>query len=337
MIGGLRARPALLALLPLATYVVSYAYLAWYHDTLFLFGTIVHESGRYTLLENTFYAPHFLGHIPVLLTLSLLMVGSYRWFTPDPAPPSRRDLGLAISALVLLVGVSLVFSLTHWGSSQTWEFILQERQRPDLLVPGGSWLLHLPSTLSLILGLPLTVIAWRWFFRLPTGTANGGLAVFGLGITSAVAMTWLVVPQPLATSIEVLCDPLTLGHAVRELATFPLTYFPFPLAWWFAHEPIGSRFRWTPKLIATATIVGVAFAAAFAYQVWIPLETGVSDLAQSPDFAHDGALSIPYLLASHFFEHFLDTVFFALLCVLLMIPGDRQRLTRSLHRVSQLS
>lgn len=323
MIGGLRARPALLALLPLATYVVSYAYLAWYHNTIFLLGTIVHESGRYTLLENALYAPHFLGHIPVLFTLSLLMVGSYRWFTPGPAALSRRNSGLAITALVLVVAGSLAFSLTHWGSSLTWEFMFQQRQRPDLVVPGGSWLLHLPSTLSLILGIPLTVIACRWFFRLPTRMAGGGMAVFGIGIASVAAITWLVVPQPLATTIEVLQNPRYLGHAVRELATFPLTYFPLPLAWWFAHEPTGSRFRWTPGLIATATIAGVMFAAALAYQVAIPLEAGVSDLAQSPDFAHDGTLPIPYLLASHFFEHLLDTIFFALFCVLLMNPVDR--------------
>jgi len=172
MIDRLRHRPLTLLLVPVATYAVSYIYLAWYHGDAFLIGTVIHESGRYTLAENTFYAPHFLGHIPVLVTLALLMVGSYRGLTPSPPASSRREIVLAAAAMVLLLGGSLVLSLAHWGVTETWEFICQQRQRPDLLVPGGSWLLHLPSTISLCFGLPLFVLAVRWFYRRPTGLAS---------------------------------------------------------------------------------------------------------------------------------------------------------------------
>jgi hypothetical protein len=317
MIDRLRHRPLTLLLVPVATYAVSYIYLAWYHGDAFLIGTVIHESGRYTLAENTFYAPHFLGHIPVLVTLALLMVGSYRGLTPSPPASSRREIALAAAAMVLLLGGSLVLSLAHWGVTETWEFICQQRQRPDLLVPGGSWLLHLPSTISLCFGLPLFVLAVRWFYRRPTGLASRGLPVFALGILSLVAITVVVVPQPIATSVEVLRDPRILGHAIRELATFPLTYFSLPLAWWLAREPEGAGFCWTRSLLTATVITGGVFAAILAYQIAIPLEHGIGHLTQHPEFAHDDGLSIPYLLASHYFEHFLDSLFFALLCVLL--------------------
>jgi len=41
MIDELRTRPDLLALLPPTITVISDTYQAWYHNTIFLFGTIV--------------------------------------------------------------------------------------------------------------------------------------------------------------------------------------------------------------------------------------------------------------------------------------------------------
>lgn len=67
------------------------------------------------------------------------------------------------------------------------------------------------------------------------------------------------------------------------------------------------------------------FALATAYQSWTALEAGIPELAQKPSFAAEDGLGIPYLLASHYFEHFLDTCFFALLCLMLCSPAIRSR------------
>ena len=50
---------------------------------------------------------------------------------------------------------------------------------------------------------------------------------------------------------------------------------------------------------------------------------GVGTLAQKPEFAKGGELSVIYLLASHFFEHFLDTIFFALFATFVFLGNSR--------------
>jgi hypothetical protein len=49
----------------------------------------------------------------------------------------------------------------------------------------------------------------------------------------------------------------------------------------------------------------------------LPLSVGIGSLAQKPFFAKKCELGIPYLLASHYFEHFPDTIYFTLLSLFL--------------------
>jgi hypothetical protein len=53
------------------------------------------------------------------------------------------------------------------------------------------------------------------------------------------------------------------------------------------------------------------------YMSYVPLTIGIGKLAQKPFFAKGGQLGIIYLLASHYFEHFIDTVYFAFFCLFL--------------------
>jgi hypothetical protein len=161
-------------------------------------------------------------------------------------------------------------------------------------------------------------LAVLWFNDRPANPGGGGRAALVLAALTVIIVTWLVVPRPLATVATALRDPRYLAYGARELATFALIYFPLPLAFRLS-RPSGHRgFHWSRPLAVTAAILGAVFAGALAWQVVVPLERGISELAQHPDFAPDGMLSIPYLLASHFFEHFLDSLFFTLLCVLIL-------------------
>ncbi len=81
-----------------------------------------------------------------------------------------------------------------------------------------------------------------------------------------------------------------------------------------------------PAVLALVPVI--TYAVSYLYLAWYHrtpflLEHGVGDLTQRPDFARDGGLSVPYLLASHFFEHFLDSLFFAALCVLIGVGSTR--------------
>jgi hypothetical protein len=215
--------PRRLLLIPAATYGLSYLYLALYHGRVDLWFTVVHENGRLSFLETTFYASHFFGHIPVLVTVALLMAAT-----------------------------ALVFGVT--------------------------WVAN---------GRSLDALLWVW------------------------------------------CDPRYLAHSVRELVTFPLTYYLIPLAVMLWREP-PTRSGGQTSLLSTmaVAVTSALFLAGFGYQVVVSLSPDARALAQRSDFAHGGELGVAYLLAAHYFEHVLDTVFFALLTLLLV--GAPLKVTRDM-------
>jgi hypothetical protein len=87
--------PWLLILLPLIAYGASYLYLAYYHHRWLLHPTVIHEGGRYSLLETMFYASHFLDSVYfTLLCLVLYSYGGREKMTPNNTQPevnSTRD------------------------------------------------------------------------------------------------------------------------------------------------------------------------------------------------------------------------------------------------------
>jgi hypothetical protein len=323
--GRIFVDPRLLLAIPIATYGLSYLYLAGSHGRLDLWSVVVHESGRLTLLESTFYASHFLGHTPVLITIALLFGGC--WLSMSPLLRTRSALttrSLA-GALAVLIATAAVISVWHFGVEDTVSFVLQRKQRPDLYTEGGSWNLHLPSTMLQFLLIPVVVWGARWMWCRPVEWSSRGLGLVVATVVAAVGFTWLANGQPFAALVGVWSDPRYLAHSVRELATFPLTYYPLPLATLLMAEETRPRDRRTHgRLDLVPALALVLFLAGFCYQVVVSLAHDVGSLAQRPDFAHGGELSILYLLAAHYFEHFLDSIFFALL-TLLAVESQRSK------------
>src|SRR3989339_693072 len=152
-----RNRLHLLLYVPVATYAVSYGYLALYHGEWWLWNTIVHEGGSHTLLWTTLYTSHFLGHIPSLTVIALIFTGcSLSMISMRSKPGNRWKLLAGISGLLIL---TVLISGFHFGWSETGEFILQQRQSVARLESGGSWLLHLPSTILMFVFVPLFLAA----------------------------------------------------------------------------------------------------------------------------------------------------------------------------------
>ena len=315
--GWAAADPRLLLAIPVASYALSYCYLAGYHARFNLWPVVVHEGGRLTLLENTFYASHFLGHLPVLVTIALLFAGC--WLSMSPAPRESSVLArrwLAV-ALGLLLAASAAISFVHFGNDDTLGFLLQQQQRPDLVTEGGSWNLHLPSTMLQFGLIPVVVWVTRRIFQRPVEWSRRGLGLVAAAVVVAVAVTWLVNGRPVAATLALWCDPRYLAHSVRELATFSLTYYPLPLAALL----LADGDRETSRRRMNGCDLGVALAgllcvAGMSYQVAVSMAHDVGSMAQHPDFARGGRLTVTYLLASHSFEHFLDSIFFALLTLL---------------------
>ncbi len=316
--------PLLLLSVPLATYVASYIYLALFHGKFWLWDTVVHEGGTLTLLQTTFYASHFLGHIPSLTIIAFLFASWYKVLTPIEGP-FRFSLKWLSAALAFVVSC-LFYSLWQFGKEETLAYLFLNRQSVTRAEPGGSYLLHLPSTLSLVVLIPLFIALIAYIFRRQVAWQATHLKSIAITTVITVAFALLITLNSTTLILHSLIDPRYLAHSVRELATFPLTFFPIPLALWLASQsPAKRSLSLTPRrplLILTALALPLLL-----IQIWVPLSIGISDLAQKPSFS-EGPLSISYLLASHYFEHVLDSIFFIFLC-LAIIPLRGIKVTNS--------
>lgn len=318
-----------LLVIPLITYLAAYCYLAMYHEKWWLLTTIIHEGGTLKLWETILYASHFLGHVPSLTVVALLFVGSVRLFFVGRADDRAHSWTLW-TGLVALLGFSIWFSVLYFGWEQTGEYIFQQRQGEHRLEQGGSWLLHLPTTLLLFAGLPVYVaIAGHLLGHRLQWNVRAGRWFLTAGLLTLL-MTILCCEDAISSFMSTWKDARYLAHSVRELATYPLIFFSLPLYLYCRNFQSGEaggdedvRFNRRGK----RAILGLAVLAlaGLVWQVITPLKAGVSGLAQHPSFAHGGDLSIAYLLASHYFEHVLDTIYFTLLCgLLLRWPGFRR-------------
>ena len=302
--------------IPAAVYGGSYLYLAVYHRQAWLFNTVVHENGAHTLLKSLFYASHFLGHVPSLTVISLLFAGvclsilnprsSVRW------PPS-----LLTPILCSFLIAAALLSVLSFGRAETWAFFSQQMQGTQIEQGGGSWMLHLPSTLTLFVVIPLYIALAARVARTQIDLNVRGVHYLLLAAGLTLLFTVLFSDSLAGALSFAWTDPRYLAHSVRELATFPLTYFPIPLYFLLrdaqAFEPHPKPDHRSVALLMSFAAVSLAVV---AYQCVVPLQAGIGGLAQRPDFAQ-GTLSIPYLLASHYFEHFLDTIYFTLVTLLL--------------------
>ena len=319
--------PKILIIIPADVYFLAYLYLAWYHKKVWLFETIVHESGALNLTQVIFYSSHFIGHIPVDTALAFLFTGSYFWLACPPRGHFLAGkalwLGLILAAFL---ACCLFLSLWLFGIHDTIAYAAQRKQGVYTCAAGGSWNLHLPSTLMQVLLIPVYVFCAVVLFkrrRTDSVCAKVGKLYFFLGLAFTFLLTLALNPNLIGALGLVWSDPRYLAHSVRELCTFPLTYYPLPLFVFLGRDEQSVKYdksMFSPGML----IVLIVFMMGLAYQAYIPLSHGIGELAQKPSFATGGKLGIPYLLAAHYFEHFLDMIYFFLLSLLLFAIHARR-------------
>jgi hypothetical protein len=170
----------------------------------------------------------------------------------------------------------------------------------------------------LFVGVPGYLFVVARVLKIPLRPSRQGARLVLAAAALTVIFTGFFNSDPLGAVVTAWTNPRYLAHSVRELATFPLTYFPLPLSLLALGSPaIAPAQRESRRLFAWMAILLCIAAAAFAYQCYIPLTAGIGELAQKPPFAKTGTLSVPYLLTSHYFEHVLDTIYFTILTLLL--------------------
>lgn len=164
------------------TYVISYLYLAYYHGKILIFNTIVHEGGTYTLLQDIFYPSHFLGHVPVHTMLAFLFIGSYLCLSGfNFNTYSNKKIQNLLILLILFLVLSFFLSLTIFGYEDTFAFICQKKQGVGIYAEGGSWNLHLPSSMLQFLLIPVYIYVFKNIYDRSIEPSSSGLYYISLG------------------------------------------------------------------------------------------------------------------------------------------------------------
>jgi membrane protease YdiL (CAAX protease family) len=125
--------------------------------------------------------------------------------------------------------------------------------------------LHLPSTGGQIVLIPLYLIAAKLIFGKKISLNSKGLPMILFSVGLIFVITFLV-NKSCNPVWDVWSHPRYLAHSVRELATFPVTYYPIPL--YFVFRTLNSDKAQQPLDAATnklASVFALIFAVGIGY------------------------------------------------------------------------
>jgi hypothetical protein len=303
---------------PLLVLACAYAWLAWDHRTLWLFGTVVHEGGRYTLAETVLYARHFLRELPVAVLYAAAPAAAASAYGPRATTaPSPLVRGAALLAAALVVGGAWVETSRRWGADVAWNELLQSHLRDeDAPIPGVHWGYHLLSTVAYV---GASVVAAVLLRRTLGGRAAAGPdRALGAVVVAMIALCILC-----GTDAAPFVDARHLGHQAREAATHLVVTLPLAFAVLLAvgrwrRDPDRPPAEWPIPVVVAAVAGGVALA-------YVGIGALVSSAARSAR-----PVGLSSLVAAHCFEHALDVVFVVFLVVALA-PKAHSREAREIR------
>jgi hypothetical protein len=320
---ALRSRSLLVILAGVGALGIAGLWLALEHGTIAVWHLVVHESGRYTLAQTVFYFRHFLREVPTLFTVALFVVAAYGSpAVPAAERPRARRMGLLYASGLLFACVMIVVAFrataAEHGSLSAWTNLMQYHTRDDLASYGSHWRFHWLSTLWLGLATSLSATVTARWLAAPAPHDTRARRLMG-----AVAWGWFWgLSLVFVPTLEPVLDPRFIGHQAREILTHSLVTLPMAmglLALVLRHH--GHQ----PKLSRLALKVPVSRAAVV---LAIPAYLGFATIASEAMSHGQTAGGLAAMVAAHFFEHVLDYVFVALLCVggygLLLVRAGRR-------------
>jgi hypothetical protein len=324
----LRHLITVLLALPVTYFAISYCYLAWWHNEIFLWNTLIHENGRLTLLGSMFYFDHFIACVPMIVLFALFTTGGFA-LAGHPIVAIDRSRGSFAAAALLGVAAFLIVgafaaSIYTVGRQRTVDYALQRIERDGVMSTGGNWnqlqLSNIPIALGVIsVSGTLIMFAGGVGVKRDSGLITGGKICIAVAATLMIGISALTFP-----GWQAFLNPRWMAHSIRELATYPLTGIPIACIGILLVERYLSGLKtWMVKVGSLSLIlIAVGLVIAAGQLMWL-MNVDVMAMAQKPSFSAAG-LSVPYLLTSHVFEHFLD---FVLICPL---SGGIYALTRLL-------
>ena len=321
----------------------AYIHMCLFHEKLWLFNIVVHERGKYTLLEVILYFRHFLWEVLIKVVYSLFIVGTFYYYgkpvvrineSPVSNIPAIRILISAVFALGIVV-VSVLMAANQVSYKEAVVGLFQYRThelRP--LQFGSHWRNHFLSNIVLFSASAFFILLYRmvtddgyWVKRrfsylLPVSLWIFVLFTFFFGLTM----------DPFET-------PSYLGHQLREIFGTDLSITMFLTMGALIHLEGRYDAGKVDREIKYREHKKNNFLRLFALSLPVILITGflirkVLSLNISSEIAKLGGTkgwSTLDLFAWHFFEHSLDYVFAVSLVYCLYLLTLRIELRRGMN------
>lgn len=306
---------------PFFLLAAAYIKMCFFYQKIWLFDTIVHENGKYTLLQVILYFRHFCWEILGKAVYSLYIVGTFYFY--GKAPASHRDTtgqniparGILLSGLLVLgiMMISIFMTADKVGFKDTLmglaQFRISEIKPPAF---GSHWRNHLLSNIVLFSASSFIVLLYRGMYcKSPLSKRRfANLFFVAIGIFAVLTFFFGVNPDPFRT-------PGLLGHQLREIFGSDLSVsMPLSLAALVylenKYDPAKTNRRrrtktdWkniAPYLFGWA--LPLILIPAFLILKVLALDIS-GEMARLPGTK---GWSVPDLFAWHFYEHSLDYLF----------------------------
>jgi len=327
--------------LPVILLIGAYLYMTVSYQKLSLFNTVVHENGKYTLLEVIFYFRHFSWEMPGKAIYSLFIVGLFYYYGNASAKREKHKGGNIPGSRILISGISVagiliitvLITVYKFGIIETLHGMLQYRTSEIKPVSFGShWRNHFLSNIVLFSASAFLICLYRivccggWVKRKYAGLyfIAGGLFIL-LSIAFGFSADSFKTPSYLGHQLREIFGsdiPITMLLSAGTLICLELRYDRAGKAAATYQQPTGKSILYLLRWLVPVVLIS-------GYIIIRVLSLDISgEMSKLPGAQ---SWSVPDIFAWHFFEHSLDYIFVVSFVYFLYLLTLRAELTKNLN------
>jgi hypothetical protein len=310
--------PSIGFLIPVLLLVGSYLYMAATYHKGWLLDTVVHENGRYTLLQTILYFRHFSWEILGKATYCMFLVGVFFYYgNPVKRNSVARSIGICKWKIILgailtasIVAMALLMAARQVGWQEMLFGFLQYRTNEKSALEFGShWRNHFLSNVALFSCSGFCIWAYRTLIQERAWIMRRSRVFFGAGLVF-VGLTLIF-----GFNRKQFEAASYLGHQLREIIGTDLSITMLLAISLLLY--LENKYDSAEEIVDCSKIVRKRFLAAFCWITPVVLSTAylafkISNLNIAVELAKVSKTSNHSILGTfcwHFYEHSLDYLF----------------------------
>ncbi|MBI4681746.1 MAG: hypothetical protein HY757_01380 [Nitrospirae bacterium] len=207
--------------IPLLLLISAYFYMTTFYHKLWLFNTIVHENGKYTLLEVIFYFKHFNWEMPIKILYAVFIVGIFYYYG-NPLADKRKVtkqsnpstwILISLISVLTIIAVTTASNIIQDGYKETALGFFQHKTA-DARPPefGSHWRNHFLSNIVLFSASAIVVLLYRIIFCNGMWKRRKFYYLLPFSIVLFVTLTFIY-----GFTMDPFINPSYLGHQLREI------------------------------------------------------------------------------------------------------------------------